>query len=285
MSFVWVQDALTRRRSRGRKLSQPLLIVSGCVVTLSVLLAILGPLISPYSPTEVDILAPSLPPSAQHWFGTDSLGRDIFSRVLHGAGLSYLAAASIVLIATVLGTAIALLAAWRGGWIDGLVTRGLNVLFAVPSILIAILATAVFGVGMWAPVLALSVVYIPYIARVVRSVAVKERKRPYVESLQLSGLSSLRIVIFHILPNVFPTVLAQATFGFGSAILDFASVSFLGLGVQPPAAELGIMVFQGRDEILNGAFQQTFAASAVIIITVVALNVFGDQLTTWLGRR
>src|SRR5690606_14896224 len=123
-----------------------------------------------------------------------------------------------------LGTAIALLAAWRGGWIDGLVTRGLNVLFAVPSILIAILATAVFGVGMWAPVLALSVVYIPYIARVVRSVAVKERKRPYVESLQLSGLSSLRIVIFHILPNVFPTVLAQATFGFGSAILDFASV-------------------------------------------------------------
>ncbi|MCZ0997538.1 ABC transporter permease subunit [Streptomyces mirabilis] len=182
-----------------------------------------------------------------------------------------------------LGTLLALAAAWHGGWVDRLLNRMLTLLFAIPGVLVAVVAAAVFGAGFWAPVLALTLVYTPYVARVVRSVAVRQRQLPYIEALQLAGLSTWRICGRHLLPNVAPILLAQATIGFGSALMDFGAVSFLGLGIQPPEAEWGVMVADGRSEVLDGAVQQSMAAGLCIVISVVAFNVLGERLAQRFG--
>ena len=256
-----------------------LLIISSVVCALVALLAAVGAFIAPHSPNQTDVLAASLGPSGQHWFGTDGIGRDIFSRVLYGARISCAAAGIIVLGSGFLGTALAIFSAWNGGWVDRALNRVLNVMFAVPGILVAVLASAVFGAGFWAPAIALTIVYVPFYARVVRSAAVRECVMPYVEGLRLAGLSSWRICTRHVLRNVLPMVLAQATIAFGSALVDFAAVSFIGLGVQPPTSEWGLMVADGRAEILSGAPQQSLAAGVCIVVTVVAFNVLGDRLS------
>ncbi|WP_432970196.1 ABC transporter permease [Dactylosporangium sp. CA-233914] len=284
MAITW---GTARDVTRGRfaAMPGPALATSVVLTGALTLLAIIGPWISPYDSDATDVLAASQGPNAAHLLGTDSLGRDILSRALTGARLSFAGPAMIVLISTVLGTGIAVLAAWHGGWVDRLVNRFLNILFSVPGILVAVLSSAVFGAGFWAPVLALGLVYTPYMARVVRSVAVRERHRGYVESLQLAGMSSWRICLRHLVPNVAAMVVAQATYGFGSALADFAAVSFIGLGIQPPAAEWGVMVSDGRSEVLNGAVQQSLVAGTLIVVTVVAFNVLGAQLSTRSGGR
>ncbi|MFF5084997.1 ABC transporter permease [Actinoplanes sp. NPDC000266] len=284
MAITW---AATRDISRGRfaALPAPAMIASAALTGTLTLLAIIGPWIAPYDSDATDVLSSSQGPSAAHLLGTDSLGRDVLSRALTGARLSFAGPAMIVLISTVLGTAIAILSAWHGGRFDRLANRFLNILFAVPGILVAVLSSAVFGAGFWAPVLALGFVYTPYMARVVRSVAVRERHRGYVESLQLAQMSSWRICLRHLVPNVAPMVIAQATYNFGSALADFAAVSFIGLGIQPPAAEWGVMVADGRSEVLNGAVQQSLVAGALIVVTVVAFNVLGAQLSNRTGAR
>jgi peptide/nickel transport system permease protein len=259
------------------------LLVFGTVCGLLVVMAVLGPLLAPYPPSQTDILATSQGPSGAHLLGTDSLGRDLLSRLLAGARLSFLGPGIIVLVSASAGTALAIFAAWNGGWLDRMLNRSLNVMFAVPGILVAVLAAAVFGAGFWAPVLALSVVYIPYVARVVRSAAVKERHMPYIEACELAGLSAWRICTRHILRNVFPIVLAQATIGFGSALMDFGATSFLGLGVQPPSAEWGLMVSDGRAELLDGALQQSLTAGVLIVLSVVSFNIVGERLSSRIG--
>ncbi|GAB3616604.1 ABC transporter permease [Okibacterium endophyticum] len=269
-------------RSRLR-MRDPLFVAVLAVCSALALIAAIGPYIAPYPPAQTDILASGEGPSAAHWLGTDSLGRDVLSRLLVGARLSFAGPGLVVLVSTTLGTALALAGAWFGGWFDSLLNKVLNVLFAIPGILVAVLAVAVFGVGFWAPVLALSLVYVPYIARVVRSAAIQERHKAYVEACELAGLSARRITSRHILGNVFPIVLAQATFGFGAALMDFGAISFLGLGVQPPAAEWGLMVSDGRSELLEGSFQQSVSAGLMIVITVVAFNMLGERISTRLG--
>lgn len=267
----------------ARRPKDKLLIISGAVCLLVALVAVLGTLLAPYPPDQTDVLNASLGPSADHWFGTDGLGRDIFSRAMAGARISFAGAGFIVLGSAFFGTTLAIFAAWNGGWVDRNLNRVLNVMFAVPGILVAVLASAVFGAGFWAPVIALTIVYVPFYARVVRSAAVRECKVPYIEGLELAGVSSWRICTRHVLRNVSPIVLAQATIAFGSALVDFAAVSFLGLGVQPPKAEWGLMVADGRTEILSGAPQQSLVAGACIVVTVVAFNVLGDRLSSRIG--
>jgi peptide/nickel transport system permease protein len=201
-----------------------------------------------------------------------------------GARLSFLGPGIIVFVSTTLGTMFGIACAWSGGVIDSMLTKSFNVLFAIPGILMALIAAAVFGAGFWAAVLSLSLVYVPYVARVVRSAAVAERQRPYVEACQLAGMSSLRICSRHILRNVLPVVSAQATVGFGSALMDFGAASFLGVGVQPPQAEWGLMVSDGRTELLNGALQQSLSAGLLIVIAVVAFNVLGERLSDTTGN-
>lgn len=282
---IALEGALQSSRRKLTSLGRPTLVVSLALAGLLVLLGVIGPWIAPYGASTTNLLASSQGPSAAHWFGTDSLGRDILSRALTGARLSMSAPALIVVISTVLGTAVAIFSAWHGGWIDRLTNRLLNVMFAVPGILVAVLSSAIFGAGFWAPVLALGILYTPYMARVVRSVAVAECRRGYVESLRLAEMSSWRICARHLAPNVMPIVVAQATYSLGSALADFAAVSFLGLGIQPPAAEWGVMVADGRSEMLNGAIQQSLVAGTFIVVTVVVFNLLGAQLSIRSGGR
>lgn len=270
--------APVEERRQGRRKRDKILVISATVCGLIVLMAIIGPWIAPHSPKETDVLSANLGSSGEHLFGTDSLGRDIFSRVLAGARLSVLGPALVVLVSTILGTVLAISSAWFGGATDRIIARGLDVLFAFPGLLFAIIAVAVFGQGLTAPVIALSIAYTPYIARVVRSVALRERNLPYIEACRLAGFSSWRICARHIFPNAWPIILAQATFGFGSALVDLAAISFLGLGVQPPDNEWGLMVSDGRTALLNGWPQEAFAAGGMIVLTVVAFNVLGERL-------
>jgi peptide/nickel transport system permease protein len=275
-------DAALARSPRRLPLDRLTLVV-GTICSLLVVLAVLGPFLAPYPAAQTDILAASQGPTAQHLLGTDALGRDILSRLLHGARLSFAGPGLIVVVSTTLGTAIAIASSWRGGLVDKVITRVLDVMFAIPGILVAVLAAAVFGAGFWAPVVALSIVYVPYVARVVRSAAVRERRLPYVEACQLAGMNPLRICSRHILRNVAPLALAQATIAFAGALMDFAAVSFLGLGVQPPSAEWGLMVSDGRSELLDGAPQQSIAAGVMVVLTVVAFNVLGERVSRSFG--
>jgi peptide/nickel transport system permease protein len=270
--------------TRLRRADPLVLLLSGICGAL-ILLAVFGPYLAPYPPEKTDILAASQGPSSSHLLGTDAVGHDILSRLLTGARLSFLGPGIIVAVSSTAGTVVAIAAAWYGGRIDALTKRVLNVMFAIPGVLVAVLAAAVFGAGFWAPVVALALVYIPYTARVVRSVAVSECRRPYVEALHLAGLTDWQICSRHILRNVAPIVLAQATIGFGSALMDFGAISFLGLGVQPPTSEWGLMVSDGRSEVLSGAFMQSLSAGMMIILTVVSFNVLGERLTSRVGER
>jgi peptide/nickel transport system permease protein len=264
-----------RRRLRG---ADPVLLIAAVVLMLMVLVAVLAPVIAPYSPNQTDILSANQAPSAQHVLGTDSLGRDIYSRLLFGARLTLLGPTLIIAIATVAGVAMAISAVWFGGWYDAAVSRTLNVLFALPGLLVAIIAVAVIGAGLAAPIVALSLAYMPYIARVLRSVALRERSLAYVEAGELVGLSGWAICRRHLLPNVMPIIRAQATLAFGSALVDLAAISYLGLGVQPPTAEWGVMVASGQSSLLNGYPWESLSAGIAIVVVVVLVNLVGERL-------
>jgi len=283
VTAVPVSGVRLARISTAARRIDPILATAGVVCALLVLLAIAGPWIAPFPPNQTDVLAASQGPSATHLLGTDSIGRDILSRLLAGARLSFLGPGIIVVLRTTLGTLFGIACAWWGGFVDSMLTKAFNVLFAIPGILMALVAAAVFGAGFWAAVLSLSLVYVPYVARVIRSAALQERRRPYVEACQLAGMSGLRICSRHVFGNVQPVVVAQATVGFGSALMDFGAASFLGIGVQPPQAEWGLMVSDGRTELLNGALQQSLSAGALIVLSVVAFNVLGERLSDRTG--
>ncbi|WP_241826826.1 ABC transporter permease [Streptomyces graminilatus] len=273
------------RIGRSVRRADPVLLAAATVCSLLVLLAVLGPLLAPYPPSQTDLLAASQGPSAEHLLGTDSLGRDILSRLMNGARLSFMGPGLIVVLSLTLGTGLGIVAAWRGGIVDSALSKVFNVVFALPGILVAIVAGAVFGGGFWAPVLALSLVYTPYVARVVRSAAVTERRMAYVEACELADMPAWRICTHHILRNLLPIVLAQATISFGSALMDFGAASFLGVGIQPPQAEWGLMVSEGQADLLDGAMAQTLSAGLMILISVVAFNTLGERLGSRAGGR
>ncbi len=258
--------------------TDPVLAVSAAICLLLVLTAVVAPLLAPYAPDRTDILSSNLGPSSAHLLGTDSLGRDVFSRVLYGARLSLLAPFLVIVIAAAAGTALALSSAWIGGRYDTVVSRVLDVLFAFPSLLLAILAVAVLGAGAVAPVVALAIVYTPYLARVVRTVALRERRLPYIDACYLAGFSGSRITLRHLLPATAPIIRAQATIGFALALMDLGAVSFIGLGVQPPTPEWGAMINEGRSPLLDGYPQEALAAGLLIVVTVVAFNLLGERL-------
>jgi peptide/nickel transport system permease protein len=260
-----------------RRRLDPALTAIGTVLVLFVLAAALAPLIAPHPPNEGDILIANASPSSAHLLGTDAVGRDTLSRLIYGARLSLLGPALIVAVATVAGVALAISAVWIGGWYDLIVGRILDLLFAIPGLLVAIIAVAVIGTGLLAPVLALSLAYTPYIARVLRSVALRERHLAYIESCQLVGYSGWAICLRHLLPNVTPLIRAQATLAFGSALVDLAAISYLGLGVQPPTPEWGIMVSNGQASLLNGYPLESISAGVLIVIVVVLVNLLGER--------
>ncbi len=268
--------AQTRRRRR----LDLIMVVCAAFIVIVVGVALLAPWISPHSPDQLNILHSNEGPTAQHLLGTDELGRDLLSRLIWGARLSLLGPALIVLIETVVGTTLAIASAWLGGWFDTITSRILDILFAFPGLIFAILAVAIFGPGLVAPVIALSIAYVPYDARVLRSVALRERNLPYIQACYVEGLPTRAITLRHLLPNIMPFVLVQATLGFGYALIDLAAISYLGLGVAPPAPEWGLMVSNGQASILTGHPAESLYAGLMIVATVIAFNLLGDRLAT-----
>ncbi len=270
---------------RGAVWRDPVVVIAGSFITLLVLVAVFAPLIAPDNPDYANILATNLGPSSAHLLGTDSFGRDLLSRLIYGARLSLLGPALIILIATTVGTVLAILAAWYGGWFDQVVSRVADILFAFPGLIFAMLAVAMFGPGLVAPVIALSIAYTPYLMRVIRAEAIKQRNLPYVAACYVEGLPARTIFRRHLLPNVMPLLVVQAALSFGYALVDLAAVSYLGLGVQPPTAEWGVMVSTGQSSILAGHFQESLSAGVMIVVTVVAFNLLGDRLASRQGAR
>lgn len=264
----------------ARRLSSvgPLGTVSAVVIGVAALIAVIGPWIAPYDPDTTDGITLQFADAPGHLFGYDANGRDVFSRLLAGARTSMLGPLIVVVASITLGVAIAIAAAWRGGRFDTLVSSALDIAFAFPGILLAILAAAVFGAGLFAAVLVLSLAYTPYIARVVRGSALQERSKPYIAALEVQGMSGWRICARHLLPNVSGVVVAQGTTLFGYAMVDLAAISFIGLGVQPPSADWGVMVFENRQGLAIGKPMPAVLAGLCLIGVVIAFNILGERL-------
>lgn len=267
-----------RRLRRSGSLGASGRIAAG-VLAVIFLLAVLGPLLAPADPNAVSLSEAYQDPSAEHLLGTDGNGRDLLARLLFGAQTALLGPLLVVLVSTVLGTALALAAVWFGGWFDQVSVRVMDAVFAFPGLLLAILATALFGAGLTAAIAALAIAYIPYIGRIVRSAALRERNLPYVAALRVQGVRGVLISLRHLLPNIAGLIVANATLAFGFALMDLAGLSFIGLGVQPPTADWGATVGTGMSGILQGHPDEALFASALIVITVAAVNVLGDRLT------
>ncbi|MFF2389459.1 ABC transporter permease [Agromyces sp. NPDC058104] len=283
-------QAIRRRRLDGpasgwsllqRRLGTLGLVCAG-VLAIVLLTAIFAPLIAPYDPYQGSVVDRHLPPSPEHWFGTDQSGRDILSRIIWGARTSLIGPMIVVLVAATAAVTLALTAVWFGGRVDAFIGRVLDILFAFPNMLLAILAVAIFGPSLLTASIALAIGFTPYSARVVRSVALRERNLPYVASAQLQGISGFLITVRHILPNVRTQIFTGMTINFGYAMIDLAALSFLGLGVQPPTPDWGLMVSNGQASLLQGYWEQSVFAGLAIVITVAALGYVGEQLG---GRR
>ncbi|KRB38492.1 ABC transporter permease [Microbacterium sp. Root180] len=248
-----------------------------------VLAAVFAPFLAPYPPDAVDFLAVYAPPSPSHWLGTDALGRDILSRIIFGARTALVAPFLVVVLSTVLGALLGLLAGWRGGWLDAALGRIFDVIFAFPSLLIAIMAVALFGKGLVAPVLAMTIAYIPFVARLTRTLVTAERHRPYVAAYRVQGFGASWIALRRVLPNVTPVVGAQSTLNFGYVLAELAALSFLGLGVQPPTPDWGSMINEAQAGLAGGHFMPAIAPAVAVVIVVVAVNIIGEEFSRRVG--
>jgi peptide/nickel transport system permease protein len=256
-------------------LRRPLAIIGATVVAIWVLVAIFAPLLAPYGPLTLgDSL--SQPPSLQHLFGTDELGRDVLSRVIYGARISLPLAALLVLLSLTIGSILGAIAGYFGSWTDGLIMRLVDLVFAFPAIVLALVITAVLGPSLQNAVLALVVVSWPTYARVIRGLVLSVGQSEFVQATRLLGASAPRALVRDVMPNVIGPVVVYVTLDFGNAILLLSALSFLGLGAQAPTPEWGSMVSEGTQY-----FQQwwigTFPGIAIFTV-VLALNFVGDSL-------
>jgi peptide/nickel transport system permease protein len=254
--------------------------VSLAVVVLALLLAIFGPMLAPFDANSSDLSFANVGPYGSHLLGFDGQGRDVLSRLMVGARTTIFGAAFVAVVAVVIGSTLAVVTAWFGGKIDAGTSIGIDVLFAFPGILLAVLAAAVFGPSLFSAALALSLAYSPYIARVLRGAALKERAMTYIAALEVQGFGAWRLCLRHLLPNISSLIIAQGTILFGFAMVDLAAISFLGLGVQTPQADWGVMVSDGKSSLLEGYPTVSISAVLCIVVVVAAVSFLGDRLDT-----
>jgi peptide/nickel transport system permease protein len=269
--------ALPRRLAAQAWLATP----ATAVCAVLILVAILAPWIAPHDPLAVEALNANADPSWVHPLGTDEVGRDLLSRLMHGARYSLAGPALVVLLAVSAGVALAFLAAWNGGWVEAVIARAIDVMLAFPGLILAISVVTIFGAGFFPPIIALAIAYAPGIARVLSPVIRRERNLAYVTALDIQGASAARIWIRHLLPNIAPIIVVQAAIFYGYAMLDLAAISFLGLGVQAPTPEWGVMAATGQSSIVAGFPQQSLYASLIVTVSVVAINIVGDRLARY----
>jgi peptide/nickel transport system permease protein len=269
----WVLGSLALLRATG-----PVGIACAVIIAVAIFMAVFGTLIAPYDPNLPNLSLAWGAPSGGHLLGYDLEGRDVLSRLLVGARTAMLGPLAVVAGSMAVGVLLAVTAAWRRGASDAVISSGLDILFAFPGILLAVLAAAVFGPGLTAAAIALAVAYMPYVARVLRGAALKERSQPYVAALEVQGASAASICFRHLIPNMGPLIVAQATILFGYAMVDLAAISFLGLGVQPPEPNWGVIVSENQVGILQGYLLPALAGCACIVVVVIAVNVLGERL-------
>lgn len=241
------------------------------------LIAIFGPMLAPYGPNEQVVADARQAPSSAHWFGVDHLGRDVFSRVVLGSRDIFTLAGSGTLLAVVFGTSLGLLSGYRGGWFDELLMRFFDSLLALPALLLALLLLGTLGPSRESVLLVIVVVYIPIVARVVRSVVLSVKTRSYIEAARLQGESSARILFREILPAVLPALAVEAALRFSYAIFLASSLGFLGVGVQPPSPDWGLMVNEARASVSQTPWALYFPAGAISLL-VISVNLMADGL-------
>ncbi len=263
----------------------PLALFGSALILLFIFCALFGPLIAPRDPYFIDLAARLQPPSAQHLFGTDELGRDILSRILYGARISMIVGSSVVAGSLLLGTVIGSLAGYYGGRLNRFINViVMNAFLSFPGILLAIAFVAFVGPGLWNLILALIVGGWVGYARLVRAQVLAAREREYVEAARALGASDLRILGRHILPNIMQPVIVQAAIGMAGAILAEGTMSFLGLGVPPPVPSWGAMLNDGRSHLFDSPHVILFPAAAVML-AVLAFNFVGDAMRDYLDPR
>jgi len=255
-----------------------------CIIVFFVLIALLAPLIAPYDFKEQELVNRLKAPSSAHWFGTDDLGRDLFTRVIYGARISLWVGFFSVIGSIIVGTLLGVLAGFYGKWIDMLISRMFDILLAFPSILLAIAIVAILGPSLQNALYAIAIVNIPTYGRLVRSKVLSLKSEEYVTAARAIGMKNSRILISHILPNSLTPIIVQGTLGIATAIIEAAALGFLGLGAQPPDPEWGKMLSDSRQFIQKAPWTVLFPGLS-IMLTVLGFNLMGDGLRDILDPR
>lgn len=272
------------RRAVRIVIQNPLTLL-GMVIFLVVVAASIGaPLLTPYDPLELDFGQSLLPPSGEHLTGTDEMGRDLFTRILYGGRISLLAAAMVIVMAGVVGTVLGSIAGYSGGLVDELIMRTSDLFLAFPGLVLAIAIAAALGPSLENALVAISLVWWPWYARLLRGQVLSMKHSQYVEAALALGASDGRVLFRHILPNCVGPLTVQVSLDAGAAILSTASLSFIGVGAQPPTPEWGALIAVGREYMLSQWWYPTFPGFA-ILLTVLGLNLMGDGLRNILDPR
>jgi peptide/nickel transport system permease protein len=257
--------------------SNPVTVVSAIVLAVIVCAALTAPWIAPFGINDINVPNALQSPNGDHWFGTDELGRDVFSRVLVAAQASLGIAVVSVAFAAVVGVTIGIVAGYRGGWLDAVLMRVVDVMFAFPVLLLALAIVAILGPGVPTTMLAIGIVYTPIFARVARAGTVSVRVEPFVAVSRTLGTGDGYILVRHIMPNIAGGLVVQASLSLAFAILSEAALSFLGLGIQPPQPSLGRMIFDSQGFVTLAWWMAVFPGAAIFVI-VLAFNLLGDGL-------
>lgn len=262
----------------------PKAIIGGAIVALLMFVAIFAPVISPKDPNDGELSESLAPPGPGYVLGADKNGRDVLSRLMFGSRTALGGALLVVFISECIGVPIGIWAAYRGGWVDETITRVWDMLLSFPPLLLAFAVVAALGPGLLFAALALGILYVPFIARVVRSVTLVQKEMAYTEAARALGYGQSRIIFRHILPNCMSPVIIVTTIDIAYALLDLAALSFLGLGVQPPTADWGTMLSEGQLVLLN-APHLAVASGLAIVLAVLGFNLLGDGLRDVLDPR
>ena len=256
----------------------------GIFLLIIIIGAIFAPILAPYNWNSIDAGPRLSQPSLDHLFGTDLHGRDVFSRIIYGARYSLSVGIISVTFGIISGSIFGITIAYIGGRVDIIGSRIIDVMFGFPSFLLSLLVVAIIGVGLWNVVFAVGLASIPHFARIIRSAALQVKEQPYIEACVNLGFGKIRIMFNHILPNIIPIIIVIATMDLGGAIISIASLSFLGLGAQPPKPEWGAMLSSGR-EFMRYAPWTMIYPGLFLFLTVMSVNLLGDRLSQALDAR
>ncbi|AUS88359.1 nickel transporter permease [Lysinibacillus capsici] len=261
---------------RSFKKSKVSLVGAGIVIFF-IILAVIGPFIAPQGINEQDLTKRLLAPSADHWFGTDDFGRDIFSRIIHGARISLWVGFFSVILSVIIGSLLGIIAGYYGKWIDTIISRIFDIMLAFPSMLLAIAVVSVLGPSLQNALIAIAIINVPNFGRLIRSKVLSVKEEEYIVAAKAIGMRDARILFSHILPNSITPIIVQGTLAIATAIIEAAALGFLGLGAQAPAPEWGKMLADARKFLLNAPWTMIFPGLA-IMLTVLGFNLMGDGL-------